>query len=177
MSEIMTLAGTLTDVFYANASSKPPKPVPHWFVGKEVCAFLQGPAEVPNPEEIMTFADFLSASMRVTKKSLDDLLDAGIRIVPGAHEVSTGVASSRDDPTSIDVHVPPLPKSFGDATLVAWHKKPGDMVRRDENIADLETDEVVVEVTAPANGVMGEQKVATGITVTGGQVIAVISRF
>lgn len=82
MSEIMTLAGTLTDVFYANASSKPPKPVPHWFVGKEVCAFLQGPAEVPNPEEIMTFADFFSESMSVPKKSLDDLLDAGIRIVP-----------------------------------------------------------------------------------------------
>ena len=81
-SEIMTLAGTLTEVFYGNASSKPPKPVPHWFVGKEVCAFLQRPAEVPTPEEIMTFADFLSESMSVTKKSLDDLLDAGIRIVP-----------------------------------------------------------------------------------------------
>ena len=85
-SEIMKFTGTLTDVFYANASSNPPKPVPHWFVGKAVCAFLQRPAEEPNPEEIMKFADFLSESMTVTKKSLDDLLDAGMRIVPAASQ-------------------------------------------------------------------------------------------
>ncbi len=81
-SEIMKLAGTLTEVFYANTSSKPPRPIPHWFVGKEVCAFLQNGLGVPNPEEIMTFAEFLSESMGATKKLLDELLDAGIQIAP-----------------------------------------------------------------------------------------------
>lgn len=83
VSEIMKLAVRLTEVFYANASSKPPKPIPHWFVGKEVCAFLQNGGGIANPEEIMTFAEFLSESMRATKQLLDELLDAGVRIVPG----------------------------------------------------------------------------------------------
>src|SRR6516162_1090678 len=75
---------------------------------------------------------------------------------------------------SIEIRVPQLPESITDATLVAWHKKPGDTVSRDENLADLETDKVVLEVPAPANGVMREQKVASGATVTAGQLLAVI---
>ena len=51
-----------------------------------------------------------------------------------------------------EIRVPQLPESVADATLVAWHKQPGDPVRRDENLADLETDKVVLEVPAPANG-------------------------
>ena len=54
-----------------------------------------------------------------------------------------------------------LPESVTDATLVAWHKKPGDAVARDENLVDLETDKVVLEVPAPASGVLGEIKVKT----------------
>ena len=54
---------------------------------------------------------------------------------------------------SIEVKVPQLPESVADATLVAWHKKAGDTVRRDENLVDLETDKVVLEVPAPADGV------------------------
>ena len=50
---------------------------------------------------------------------------------------------------SIEVRVPQLPESVADATLVAWHKKPGDAVQRDENLVDLETDKVVLEVPAP----------------------------
>jgi len=75
---------------------------------------------------------------------------------------------------SIEIRVPPLPESITDATLVAWHKQPGEAVSRDENIADLETDKVVLEVPAPASGVMRELKVASGATVTAGQVLAVI---
>src|SRR6516164_1520880 len=74
----------------------------------------------------------------------------------------------------IEIRVPQLPESITDATLVAWHKKPGEAFRRDENLADLETDKVVLEVPAPANGVMREQKVASGTTVTAGQLLAVI---
>ena len=73
-----------------------------------------------------------------------------------------------------EIKVPPLPESITDATLVAWHKKPGDAVRRDENLADLETDKVVLEVPAPGNGVLREVKVASGTVVTPGQVLALI---
>ena len=59
---------------------------------------------------------------------------------------------------SIEIRVPALPESIADATLVAWHKQPGEAFKRDENLADLETDKVVLEVPAPADGVMGEQK-------------------
>jgi 2-oxoglutarate dehydrogenase E2 component (dihydrolipoamide succinyltransferase) len=75
---------------------------------------------------------------------------------------------------SIEIRVPPLPESITDATLVAWHKQPGDAISRDENLADLETDKVVLEVPAPANGTMRELKVQSGATVTSGQVLAVI---
>src|SRR5262244_1069801 len=75
---------------------------------------------------------------------------------------------------TIEVKVPVLPESVSDATIVAWHKKPGDAVKRDENLADLETDKVVLEVPAPTNGVIRELKVDSGTTVTSGQVLAVI---
>ena len=73
-----------------------------------------------------------------------------------------------------EIKVPQLPESVSDATLVAWHKQPGDAVRRDENLADLETDKVVLEVPAPVDGVLRELKVAGGTVVTSGQVLAVI---
>src|SRR6185437_1792461 len=79
---------------------------------------------------------------------------------------------SRDVMT--EIKVPQLPESITDATLVAWHKKPGDAVRRDENLADLETDKVVLEVPAPANGVLREVKVPKGTVVTPGQLLALI---
>ena len=67
---------------------------------------------------------------------------------------------------SIEVKVPQLPESITDATLVAWHKQPGEPVGRDENLVDLETDKVVLEVPAPAAGVIKELKVQNGATVT-----------
>ncbi len=73
-----------------------------------------------------------------------------------------------------EIRVPQLPESVADATLVAWHKQPGDTVRRDENLADLETDKVVLEVPAPTNGVVRELKVQSGTTVTSGQILAII---
>ena len=63
---------------------------------------------------------------------------------------------------------------MADATLVAWHKKPGDAVARDENLVDLETDKVVLEVPAPAAGVLKEIRLSDGTTVTSGQLLAVI---
>jgi 2-oxoglutarate dehydrogenase E2 component (dihydrolipoamide succinyltransferase) len=75
---------------------------------------------------------------------------------------------------STEIRVPQLPESVTDATLVAWHKQPGDSIRRDENLADLETDKVVLEVPAPANGVVREIRVKSGTVVTSGQLLAVI---
>jgi 2-oxoglutarate dehydrogenase E2 component (dihydrolipoamide succinyltransferase) len=75
---------------------------------------------------------------------------------------------------TVEVRVPQLPESVTDATLVAWHKKPGDAVHREENLADLETDKVVLEVPSPADGVVKELKFDTGATVTGGELLLVI---
>lgn len=75
---------------------------------------------------------------------------------------------------SIEIKVPQLPESVTDATLVTWHKRAGDAVRRDENLVDLETDKVVLEVPAPSDGVLTEIKIEDGATVTTGQVLAVL---
>ncbi|MGP0057565.1 MAG: 2-oxoglutarate dehydrogenase complex dihydrolipoyllysine-residue succinyltransferase [Steroidobacteraceae bacterium] len=75
---------------------------------------------------------------------------------------------------TIEVRVPQLPESVADATLVAWHKRPGDAVARDENLVDLETDKVVLEVPAPAAGVLKEITLTDGTTVTSGQLLALI---
>ena len=73
-----------------------------------------------------------------------------------------------------EIKVPVLPESVSDATIASWHKKPGDAVRRDENIVDLETDKVVLEVPSTVDGVLKEIRFEEGATVTSQQVIAVI---
>jgi 2-oxoglutarate dehydrogenase E2 component (dihydrolipoamide succinyltransferase) len=75
---------------------------------------------------------------------------------------------------SIEIKVPPLPESVSDATLVAWHKKPGEGVSRDENLVDLETDKVVLEVPAPASGTLQKILIEDGATVTAGDVLAIL---
>ncbi|KPK60126.1 MAG: dihydrolipoamide succinyltransferase [Gammaproteobacteria bacterium SG8_31] len=75
---------------------------------------------------------------------------------------------------SIEVKVPQLPESVSDATLVTWHKAVGDRVNRDENLVDLETDKVMLEVPSPASGVLKEIRIEDGATVTGGETLAVI---
>ncbi|MDH5833808.1 dihydrolipoyllysine-residue succinyltransferase [Luteimonas kalidii] len=73
-----------------------------------------------------------------------------------------------------EIKVPVLPESVSDATIAGWHKKPGDAVKRDENIVDLETDKVVLEVPSTVDGVLKEIKFEEGATVTSSQVIAII---
>jgi 2-oxoglutarate dehydrogenase E2 component (dihydrolipoamide succinyltransferase) len=75
---------------------------------------------------------------------------------------------------SIEVKVPTLPESVADAQLVTWHKKVGDSVRRDENLVDIETDKVVLEVPAPNDGILREIRRNEGDTVKGSEVIAII---
>jgi len=73
-----------------------------------------------------------------------------------------------------EVKVPVLPESVSDATIASWHKKAGEAVKRDENLVDLETDKVVLEVPSPVDGVLKEIKFETGSTVTSNQILAVI---
>jgi 2-oxoglutarate dehydrogenase E2 component (dihydrolipoamide succinyltransferase) len=75
---------------------------------------------------------------------------------------------------SIEVKVPVLPESVAEATLVNWHKKVGESVNRDENLVDVETDKVVLELPAPAAGVLTEIRKPDGATVAAQEVIAVI---
>ncbi len=74
----------------------------------------------------------------------------------------------------VEVKVPQLPESVAEATLVSWHKKVGEAVARDENLVDVETDKVVLELPAPQAGVLVEIRQADGATVAGQEVIAVI---
>lgn len=73
-----------------------------------------------------------------------------------------------------EVKVPQLPESIADATLVNWHKKPGDSIQRDENLVDLETDKVVLEVPAPVAGILKEIMKEDGATVNSGELLAII---
>ncbi|MBR1375011.1 MAG: 2-oxoglutarate dehydrogenase complex dihydrolipoyllysine-residue succinyltransferase [Cardiobacteriaceae bacterium] len=75
---------------------------------------------------------------------------------------------------TIEVKVPQLPESVADATLVNWHKKVGDYVAEGENLVDLETDKVVLEVPAPVGGILKEIKQQDGSTVTADVVVAIM---
>ncbi|MBB5206669.1 dihydrolipoyllysine-residue succinyltransferase [Chiayiivirga flava] len=75
---------------------------------------------------------------------------------------------------AIEVKVPVLPESVSDATIATWHKKAGDAVKRDENLVDLETDKVVLEVPSTVDGVLKEIRFDVGATVNSEQVIAII---
>ncbi|HMI37191.1 MAG TPA: 2-oxoglutarate dehydrogenase complex dihydrolipoyllysine-residue succinyltransferase [Steroidobacteraceae bacterium] len=76
---------------------------------------------------------------------------------------------------NVEIRVPQLPESVSDATLVAWRRKAGEAVSRDENLADLETDKVVLEVPAPVAGVLQEIRIAEGTTVKSGELLALIA--
>jgi 2-oxoglutarate dehydrogenase E2 component (dihydrolipoamide succinyltransferase) len=75
---------------------------------------------------------------------------------------------------SIEIRVPNLPESVSSATVASWHKKAGERVSREENLVDLETDKVMLEVPATADGVLKEVRQATGATVKAGDVLAIM---
>ena len=75
---------------------------------------------------------------------------------------------------SIEVKVPALPESVVDAVVAGWYKKPGDPIRQDETLVDLETDKVILEVPAVSNGVVTKILFDEGATVTADQVLAII---
>ena len=75
---------------------------------------------------------------------------------------------------TIEIKVPDLPESVADATIATWHKKPGDLVARDEVLVDIETDKVVLEVPAPEAGVLVDILQSEGATVLSRQLIAML---
>ncbi len=75
---------------------------------------------------------------------------------------------------SIEIRVPNLPESVSSATVASWHKKAGDRVNREENLVDLETDKVMLEVPAVADGVIKEVRSQTGATVKAGDILAIL---
>lgn len=74
----------------------------------------------------------------------------------------------------VEVKVPQLSESVAEATLVAWHRKVGEYVKRDENLVDIETDKVVLETPAPDSGVLVSIVKGDGGTVVSKEVIATI---
>ena len=76
----------------------------------------------------------------------------------------------------VEIKVPVLPESVSDATIASWNKQVGDAITIDENLVDLETDKVVLEVPAPVNGILKEIKFKQGATVTSQQIIAIIEK-
>lgn len=73
---------------------------------------------------------------------------------------------------SVEVKVPAFPESVTDGTVVAWHKQPGEGIKRGENLVDIETDKVMFEVPAPQDGVLQEIFTQAGSVVVSGQVMA-----
>ena len=74
----------------------------------------------------------------------------------------------------VEVKVPMLSESVAEATLISWHKKAGDYVSRSENLVDIETDKVVLELPAPSAGVLTKILKKDGATVASGEIIAMI---
>ncbi|GAA6183168.1 2-oxoglutarate dehydrogenase complex dihydrolipoyllysine-residue succinyltransferase [Aliiglaciecola sp. 2_MG-2023] len=87
---------------------------------------------------------------------------------PAASQPSTSSTKGK----SVEIKVPVLPESVADATIATWHVQPGEAVSRDQNLVDIETDKVVLEVVAPADGSLSDILAPEGETVTGEQVIA-----
>ena len=75
---------------------------------------------------------------------------------------------------NVEIKVPGFPESVSDGSIVTWHKKPGDHVKHDEVLVDIETDKVMFEVPAPADGILKEIIQDVGETVISGQILAVI---
>ena len=73
---------------------------------------------------------------------------------------------------TIEILVPDLPESVVDATVITWHKSPGELVRRDETLVEIETDKVVLEISAPEDGILDTLAEKEGATVVSKQLLA-----
>ncbi|GAB3476474.1 2-oxoglutarate dehydrogenase complex dihydrolipoyllysine-residue succinyltransferase [Marinomonas epiphytica] len=95
---------------------------------------------------------------------------AGEAAAPAAESAAPAAASTASE--TVDIKAPTFPESVADGTVAAWHKQPGEACARDEHIVDIETDKVVLEVVAPADGVIGDVLKPEGETVLSDEVLA-----
>ena len=104
--------------------------------------------------------------------------EAGEAAAPKAsnEQSSAPVADNQAKGEKVQIKVPVLPESVADATIATWHVQPGDAVKRDQNLVDIETDKVVLEVVAPEDGVLAEVLEPEGATVLGEHVIGVLAK-
>jgi len=131
--------------------------------------------EVVSPEEGVISKIFDAEGETVLGEQIIAKLEKGNGATGGtsnaaAAPVQQTTTSGKGKP--VEIKVPVLPESVADATIATWHAQPGEAVSRDQNLVDIETDKVVLEVVAPADGTLSEILSPEGDTVTAEQVIA-----
>ncbi|MCU4676829.1 2-oxoglutarate dehydrogenase complex dihydrolipoyllysine-residue succinyltransferase [Catenovulum sp. 2E275] len=119
----------------------------------------------------------------LAQQVIGQLLAGGEKAAPSNQDKSEPAESSaKSNPEkqnkgeSVEVKVPVLPESVADATIATWHVQPGEAVKREQNLVDIETDKVVLEVTAECDGVLTEILEPEGSTVNAEQVIAKLEK-
>jgi 2-oxoglutarate dehydrogenase E2 component (dihydrolipoamide succinyltransferase) len=131
--------------------------------------------EVVSPEEGV-ITDILDAEGdTVLGEQVIAKLEKGKGTSSGANKTASApsqTTTSSSKGKSVEIKVPVLPESVADATIATWHVQPGEAVSRDQNLVDIETDKVVLEVVAPADGSLSEILAQVGDTVTAEEVIA-----
>lgn len=125
---------------------------------------LKGEGDVVLSAEVLaTFESGATASEAPAEKE---------KAAPAAAESSSAAPAAKSASESVEIKTPSFPESVADGTVATWYKKPGEACTRDEHIVDIETDKVVLEVVAPAEGVIGEVFKNEGDTVLSAEVLA-----
>jgi 2-oxoglutarate dehydrogenase E2 component (dihydrolipoamide succinyltransferase) len=130
--------------------------------------------EVPAPSEGVLAEVKFNEGDTVTNGDILGLIEEGATAA-AAEPAAVSEPAATAEAEVLTVNVPSLPESVADATITGWHKKVGDVVRRDENLLDLETDKVVLEVPAPADGVLTEIQQGEGAVVTNGMTLGLMT--
>ncbi|PAJ73637.1 dihydrolipoyllysine-residue succinyltransferase [Pseudoalteromonas sp. NBT06-2] len=130
--------------------------------------------EVVSPEDGVVTEISQEEGATVLGEQLIALVGAAGAVATPANTQASAAAAPASEGNPVDINVPVLPESVADATIATWHVQPGEAISRDQNLVDIETDKVVLEVVAPEDGVMGEHLHAEGDTVLGEQLIGKI---
>ncbi len=128
--------------------------------------------EVVAPEDgVISEILFQEGDTVLGEQLIANLTSGGAAAVPAATATPAVAAPAASGPAT-DIKVPVLPESVADATIATWHVKVGEAVEQDQNLVDIETDKVVLEVVAPSAGVLSEILFEEGATVLAEQAIA-----
>ena len=129
--------------------------------------------EVVSPADgVITDILFAEGETVLGEQVIANLNEGAVSNTGNTATAPTQASPSASGGEASDIKVPVLPESVADATIATWHVQPGEAVSRDQNLVDIETDKVVLEVVAPADGSVSEIIAAEGTTVTAEEVIA-----